>query len=162
MPAAPSPIPSPSAILGLTPRTNGRCDVLIIFLSSSISIYWFSACVDIDKAIEETSNGRHEVGTEYSEYEPTVTIPFNSESLNFVSYRACFKTLLWLRVENIALLPKVNIINIVPLDKIDTLCCVGLKIMPTELNITDKIWNLWWLRYEKLEHFKVYVSSGNN
>ena len=83
-------------------------------------MYWFSAWVDIDKAIEETSNGRHEVGTEYSEYEPTVTIPFNSESLNLVSYRACFKTLLWLRVENIALLPKVNIINIVPLDKKDT------------------------------------------
>lgn len=111
-PAAPRPIPIPSAIFGFNPFTNGLWLVLIIFLSSSTSMYWLSAWVDIDNATDAARSGQHENVTGYKEYDPIVTIPFNKDNLNFVSYRPCFNILFLLRVENIALFTIFSIINI--------------------------------------------------
>lgn len=59
MPIMPRPAPIFNTFYGaMMPRTKGRCDVRSIFLSYSISMYWLSACVDIDKAMDEANNGR--------------------------------------------------------------------------------------------------------
>lgn len=75
-------------------------------------MYWFNAWVDIDRATADANNGIHEYATGYKEYEPIVTIPFNNDNLNFVSYKPCFNILLLDRVENIVLFTNFSIINI--------------------------------------------------
>ena len=67
IPDRPSPTPRPSAIFGLTPRTKGLCDVLNIFLSYSISMYWLRAWVDMDNATEDASKGKQDAAAGYNE-----------------------------------------------------------------------------------------------
>lgn len=75
-------------------------------------MYWLRACVDMDNATDAARSGQHENVTGYNEYDPIVTIPFNKDSLNFVSYKPCLNILFLLRVENIALFTIFSIISI--------------------------------------------------
>jgi hypothetical protein len=42
----------------MVPLTRGRCEVLSISLSFSISMYWLRVWVDMDSMIEEAKRGR--------------------------------------------------------------------------------------------------------
>ena len=48
----------------------------------------------MESIILDKNKGKHECGTEYSEYDPIVTNPFSNDSLNLVSYKPCFSSLL--------------------------------------------------------------------
>lgn len=43
----------------------------------------------MDKATEDANNGMAEIGVEYKLKDATVTIPFNTDNLNFVKSKYC-------------------------------------------------------------------------